>query len=383
MDHRTSEQSAELFRLVVENVEDFAVFATDLEGHILSWNPGVKRLLGYSEEDWVGQDACVIFTHDEETEQATAGREMRTALAEGRAEDRRWHVRKDGTRFWASGKLMLLRDREGLPRGFAKILRDATERKRDEDELERRVEERTSELRELSEAVLSEVKRRRAGEEQVKALLHRIIETQEIERRRIARDLHDDLGQLLTALRLSLDSLLDGSATRGEAEERVNRTKEIAKLVEASVDFIAWELRPAALDQLGLAAAVENFVREWSRHYQIPAEFSAVGPNGSRPKPEVETNLYRIAQEALNNIHKHAGAGHVSVLLERLDGQVVLIVEDDGKGFEPGMGVDGERGMGLLSMSERAAQVGGALEIESKPGAGTTVYARVPAGGNV
>ena len=515
MKQETSEQSKELFRLVVENVEDFAVFATDLEGRILSWNPGVGHLLGYAEDEWVARHASVIFTDEPgKTEQAACEGEMAAALAEGRAEDCRWHRRKDGSRVWCNGLLMLLRDEAGKPRGFAKILRDETARKRAEDALrlgeerlrvmtesitdyavftqdaggvietwnagaerifgyteeevvgrdvgilftpedrergahaeemrraledgragderwhvskrgerfyvsgvltplrsggeptgyvkvardlterrrieeelrrahdglERRVEERTAELQELAGALLTEVKERRAAEEQVKGLLHRIIETQEIERRRIARDLHDDLGQLLTALRLSISALGDESAPRAEKQERLGRTQEIAKRVESTVDFIAWELRPAALDQLGLAAAADNFTREWSRHYRIPAEFRAVGLDGPRPKPEVETNLYRILQEALNNLHKHAQANRAEVLLERIDGHVLLIVGDDGRGFEPGRAVDGERGMGLLSMNERAAQVGGTLEIESAPGEGTTIFARVPIG---
>ena len=261
-------------------------------------------------------------------------------------------------------------------------LRAEEELRRAHDGLERRVEERTAELQGLAGALLDEVKERRAAEEQVRGLLQRIIETQEIERRRIARDLHDELGQLLTALRLSISALGDGSAPPAEKQERLERTQEIARRVESTVDFIAWELRPAALDQLGLAAAAENFTREWSKHYGVPAEFGAVGLDGPRLRPEAETNLYRILQEALNNLHKHAGASRAEVLLERIDGQVVLIVGDDGRGFEPGRGLDGERGMGLLSMSERAAQVGGTLEIESAPGAGTTVYACVPVGEN-
>ena len=143
-------QSRELFRLVVENVEDFAVFATDLEGRILSWNPGVGRLLGYAEEEWVGRHASVIFTDETgKTEQAACAEEMAAALAEGRAEDRRWHRRKDGSRVWCNGLLILLRGEGGGPAGFAKILRDETARKRAEDAL-RLSEER---LRLMTESV--------------------------------------------------------------------------------------------------------------------------------------------------------------------------------------------------------------------------------------
>jgi PAS domain S-box-containing protein len=127
-----SRASEELFRLMVESVGDYAVFAADTSGRILSWNPGVLRLLGYEEGEWVGQNAPVIFT-PEDIERGADVMEMETAAREGRAEDNRWHVRKDGTRFWANGMLMPLRDAGGCLRGFAKILRDNTAAKEQED----------------------------------------------------------------------------------------------------------------------------------------------------------------------------------------------------------------------------------------------------------
>ncbi|MFL6282989.1 MAG: PAS domain S-box protein, partial [Pyrinomonadaceae bacterium] len=128
-----SPASEELFRLMVESVGDYAVFAADTSGRILSWNPGVLRLLGYEEGEWVGRHASIIFT-PEDLERGKHVVEMETAAREGRAEDNRWHVRKDGTRFWANGMLMPLRDAAGgLLRGFAKILRDNTAAKEQED----------------------------------------------------------------------------------------------------------------------------------------------------------------------------------------------------------------------------------------------------------
>ncbi|HEV2880062.1 MAG TPA: PAS domain S-box protein [Pyrinomonadaceae bacterium] len=127
-------RSDELFRLVAEKVEDFAVFAVELDGIAASWNPGVEKLLGYTEDEFVGLDSCVIFT-PEDIERGECVREMRAAAADGRAEDRRWHVRKDGTLFWASGLLMALNDEAGALRGFAKILRDETAHKQMEDRL--------------------------------------------------------------------------------------------------------------------------------------------------------------------------------------------------------------------------------------------------------
>jgi PAS domain S-box-containing protein len=126
--------SEELFRLVAEKVEDFAIFAVDLDGVAVSWNPGVEKLLGYTEDEFVGLDSCVLFT-PEDIERGECAREMRAAATHGRAEDRRWHVRKDGTLFWASGLLMSLNDAAGVLRGYAKILRDETAHKQMEDRL--------------------------------------------------------------------------------------------------------------------------------------------------------------------------------------------------------------------------------------------------------
>ncbi len=148
MTKEISHDSEELFRLIVENVHDYAVFATDLKGHVVSWNPGVESLLGYTEGEWVGEHASIIFT-PEDREQGDHLKEMETALREGRAEDKRWHVRRDGSRFWADGVLMLLRDEEDGPRGFAKILRDNTEARLTEEKL-RESEERFQRLVELS-----------------------------------------------------------------------------------------------------------------------------------------------------------------------------------------------------------------------------------------
>ncbi|MET0646658.1 MAG: PAS domain S-box protein [Pyrinomonadaceae bacterium] len=134
MAKETSQDSQELFRLIAENVHDFAVFATDLDGRVVSWNPGVGSLLGYAEEEWVGRHASVIFT-PEDRGRGVHLSEMETALREGRAEDQRWHLRRDGSRFWANGLLMLLRDERGGAQGFAKIMRDDTARRLSEERL--------------------------------------------------------------------------------------------------------------------------------------------------------------------------------------------------------------------------------------------------------
>jgi signal transduction histidine kinase len=273
------------------------------------------------------------------------------------------------------------------PTGYVKIARDLTAEKQAEDdlrraydELEERVRERTVELAEANVSLQAEVGERAAAEEQIKELLRQLVSIQEEERRRIARDLHDHLGQQMTALRLSLESLRE--TCDGPAREKLEQTQALAARLDSDVDFLAWELRPAALDHLGLPTALRNFLKEFSSHFQIKGRFHTRGLGRKRLAPETEINLYRIAQEALNNIYKHARATSVDVLLELRGDEVVLIVEDDGRGFDQveaaAAGV-GDRGLGLVGMRERAAIVGGTVEIETAPGEGTTVFARVPA----
>src|SRR5262249_8992302 len=131
---------------------------------------------------------------------------------------------------------------------------------------------------------------------------------------------------------------------------------------------------PALLAESGLSAALENFVREWSGHFGVTAEYHAPRAGIHGLSAETETALYRIAQEALNNVYKHAEAGRADVLIERRGDDVVLIIEDDGKGFDV-EAAQANKGMGIISMQERAALVGGTVEIESTPGGGTAVFA--------
>jgi two-component system sensor histidine kinase UhpB len=150
----------------------------------------------------------------------------------------------------------------------------------------------------------------------------------------------------------------------------------------AGARYLALELRPPELDDLGLESALATFVAEWSARYGVASDVALRGEDERAASPDVASALYRIAQEALTNVAKHARASEVSVIVERRDGEVRLIVEDDGGGFDvdaTATRVRAERRLGLAGMRERAALVGGNLTIESSPGAGTTVYVRLPA----
>jgi two-component system CheB/CheR fusion protein len=374
-------------RLMMESVEDYAIVMLNAEGHIEMWNSGAERTFGYTAAEVTGQHIAIIFT-PEDRQREIPSVEMENAREKGRAADERWHLRKDGRRLYVSGVLSSLNDANGAVIGYVKIGRDLTEQRRAEEELRRtndglevRVRERTFELAKVNESLRDEISERIQTERDRVRLLRQIVRAQEDERRRIARDIHDQVGQQMTALRLNLAAIDQGCDGDAEIREKVEQTKNIAERLDADVDFLAWELRPAALDDIGVAEAMGTFVRQWSKHSGVEAQFHTTGLDKERLSPETETNLYRIMQEALNNTMKYAQASRVDVLLERRDNQVVLIVEDDGAGFNPKEEIGGEdhKGMGLIGMRERAALVGGTLQIESKPKKGTTIFVRVPA----
>jgi signal transduction histidine kinase len=259
-------------------------------------------------------------------------------------------------------------------------LRQSEERlRRLNDTLEERIRERTSELAGANRALQIEVRVRRAAENEIKALFTRLVSAQEDERRRIARDVHDQLGQQMTAVRINLEGLLQGTDIDTPYAESFQRTVRLAEELDHSIDFLTWELRPAALDHLGLPAALAHLVGGWSQRFHVRADCDTVGIDGVRLQSDAEANLYRLTQEALHNVYKHARATHVSVLLERRDHQIVLVVEDNGCGFAiEDVSPEPVASLGLVSMRERAALAGGELTIESTPGFGTTITVRVP-----
>jgi signal transduction histidine kinase len=256
--------------------------------------------------------------------------------------------------------------------GFVKVLRDLTDRKRMEDalrqardELESRVAERTEELMRANAARVE--------------LLRRLVTAQEDERRRVSRELHDGLGQELTALILGLKALERAFPEDTPGRERLGEVEVIAGRIGREAHDLAVELRPTALDDIGLDSALATYVARWSERTGVVADFQPLGQDAGRLPPEVETTLYRVFQEALNNVAKHAAARKVSVILERRRDEVTALVEDDGKGFDSDrIGSEPRRRLGLIGMRERVALVGGTLLVESGEGEGTTVRARIP-----
>ncbi len=202
--------------------------------------------------------------------------------------------------------------------------------------------------------------------------VRRVVEGQELERKRLSRELHDETGQALTSILLGLKPLEE--ATSGETRKAVVALREQVVSTLQDVRRLAVELRPSALDDLGLVPAIERLAQTIGES-GIDVDVEARIGDARLPEP-VETTLYRIVQEAVTNVVKHAGAQRLSITLTRRDGSVVAIVEDDGSGFDPAASDSG--GIGLVGMRERLALVGGTLRIEAAPGAGTTIAAEVP-----
>jgi signal transduction histidine kinase len=204
--------------------------------------------------------------------------------------------------------------------------------------------------------------------------VRRVVEAQELERARLARELHDETGQALTSILLGLKPL-EQTAQTDETLAAVASVRELVVSTLQDVRRLAVELRPSALDDFGLVSAVERLAQTFREQSGMQVDLETrLGEE--RLPGEVETALYRIVQEALTNIVKHAEASRVSILLTRKDGSALAVVEDDGLGFDPGATRD--EGLGLVGMRERVALVGGRLRIESATGAGATLVAEVP-----
>lgn len=239
------------------------------------------------------------------------------------------------------------------------------------------------EIGELAEAFnvmtadLGQAERERTERDQLRTqLLEKVITAQEEERRRIARELHDETGQSLTSLMVRLQNM-NQQCPLPELKPQIDELRHVVAQTLDSVHNLSRELRPSALDDLGLEAALGRYVQDYRRLHPIDVDLVVLGLDETRLPPAVETALYRIVQEGLTNIARHAGADTASILLERRDGAVRVIIEDDGVGFDTAAaGASGR--LGLYGMRERAELLDGTLTVESKPGQGTSIYVQVP-----
>ncbi|WP_294643046.1 ATP-binding protein, partial [uncultured Aureimonas sp.] len=223
----------------------------------------------------------------------------------------------------------------------------------------------------------SNITARKRAEAEREGLMQRLVDVQEAERLHFARELHDELGQELTALLIGLKAL-ETTASDGARAERIRELRDIANRMNGQVHHMAGNLRPLILEDLGLLSAIEELALGWGAKLGIDVDLLLDGLDGPIA-PQASIALYRVLQEALTNVARHAEASRFSITARRAGGTLRVAVEDDGKGFDPGENGTGRaRRNGLIGMRERLAAVGGEFTIESRQGHGTTVYISVP-----
>lgn len=208
-------------------------------------------------------------------------------------------------------------------------------------------------------------------------LLQKVMTAQEEERKRISRELHDETSQALTSLMVGL-KLLESEASVSAVGERLKDMRSIVSQTLEEVHHLARELRPSVLDDMGLVAALERYVRDYEKKYQIEVDFHVVGFEEKRVPQPIEVAIYRIIQEALTNVAKYSESPTASILLNWREDWVSVIVEDNGVGFDSGIPFQNGQGLGLFGMQERAALLGGTFKIESQSLVGTTVFIKIP-----
>ena len=357
-------ESERRFRLLVEAVQDYAIFMLDAGGHITSWNVGAERLKGYKASEIIGQHFSTFYPQ-EDVAAGKPQRELAIASTEGRVEDEGWRVRKDGSQFWANVTITAIKDAQGQIIGFSKVTRDFTERMR----AQKALQESTVKLQQ--------------SEKSLRELSFHLLRTQDEERQRIGRDLHDSLGQYLSVLKMKLDCL-NSATSRMQPQDaaELSQCVEITEEAVKEVRTISYLLYPPMLQEMGLKSAISWYLDGFTKRSGIRTTFE-VSPGFARLAPEVELAIFRVLQESLTNVHRHSGSETAVVRLLLGPKAFVLEVSDQGKGANlgkmetPGEDGVGALGVGLRGMRERMRQIEGNLELWSSD-RGTTVIATVP-----
>ena len=345
-DRKRAEALERFQSTILQNVHD-SVVAVDLQGRVRYWNQGAEALHGYSAAEMLGRTMQVVLP-DGESMKA----DLQRILNAGEATEEVRRRRKDGTPVWVESRRSVMRDEHGDKVGVLSVAKDITERKRVTAALE-------------------------DSHGQLRSLADRLRKVREEERASIARQIHDEMGQVLTALRLDV-AWLEARLPKDQ-QSLLGKCGSMAKLIETTIGRVrtlATELRPAVLDDLGLAAAIEWETQEFARRsgircgLHLPADLPGLDTVRA-------TDLFRILQEALTNVARHAKARHVEVRLRVVGGELMLHVDDDGRGITPAEVAD-PRSLGLLGMRERAFLWNGAVDVQAGSAGGTCLTVRLP-----
>jgi two-component system, NarL family, sensor histidine kinase UhpB len=348
---------AHLLPILMHDTPD-CIYIKDTESRFVANNAQHLRLIGAAMEDVVGKTDLEVFPRDVAEQFLADEREvLRTGRALLNREER--VIDGQGSERWMLTSKVPLRDDQGRIIGLVGISRDITERKLAEATLRK------------SEAALHE------SRTQLQALSRGLVEALENERATLARELHDEAGQSLTALKLGLSRLRRETTDPQARAARIDELMQLTDGLAGEMHRLAMNLRPVSLDRHGLVPALEQYLEMFQRQTGLRVQFVALGIEEHRLAPEIETALYRVTQEALTNTARHAHAQQVSIILERMEGLMRAIIEDDGRGFDVDEALRCGR-LGLLGMRERVSMLGGTLTIESSERIGTTVFAEVP-----
>ena len=470
----SARENEEKFRLLVTGIQDYAIIRLDLDGRITTWNRGAEGLFGYAALEILGKPLTDLF---QACDRDTPLNHLRVALRDGHIQDECQQLRRDGSIFWATADLTLLRTEDGQPRGYAMITRDITERRRQRQEIEQRdaqlngffsnapvglaiigkdlrfhringpfsklnglppevntglhVRDVASNLAGEFEpligqvlatgtpvlnheirgetpanpgvqscwlksffpiikegdfvtqvgAIVQDVTPLKRAENAIRWLSGRLLQMRDDERRRLARDLHDSLGQILSAIKMNLSYLArDTSLLDERGRNAVTESRELIDGCIKEVRTLSHLLHPPMLDEVGLLPAIRWFVTGFSQRSGIDVKLDLPATLQRFPI-ELEIAIFRVVQEGLTNVHRHSGSPTAIVSLGVEDSQVHLKVIDHGCGIPPqalaARQQDSSIGIGLLGMRERLRQLRGHLEITS-PGEGTAVHVILP-----
>lgn len=353
-----------IHKLLIDSVRDYAIFVLDPEGRVLTWNPGARAMKGYTRDEIVGQHFSKFYPQ-EAVQSGWPARELLLAEKEGRFSDEGWRVRKDGTSFWASVVITALRTEDGTLAGFAKVTSDLTERRLAEEKVQQLNSELRQQVSQLDES-------RRLVELrtiELQKLSAQLLHVQDEERRRIARELHDDLGQQLAGIRM----LLPPDAANDELSKMV-------ETASASVRNLSYLLHPPLLDETGLRAALHWYVDGLIKRSGIQIALTLSPSSFPRLARDIETTVFRVIQESLTNVYRHAATENARVEIEKQADWVIVRVRDYGKGLPrgfSGLNATSRLGVGISGMRERVRQFGGELSV-TRAEPGTVLEAKIP-----
>jgi PAS domain S-box-containing protein len=392
-ERRLAEQiiaASERTHSAMQDVQEYAFVQLDHTGHVVSWNAGAERIEGYRADEIIGKHISVLYP----SEAVAEGRPQQIlsdATERGHSEDEGWRVRKDGSRFWANVVLSALRDPSGALRGFVKLTRDMTQRREQEvtltkanELLEWHVQQRTAVLAQTNQQLRAEIgKRERAEQElkisrdQLRALAARLQAVREEERKSMAREIHDELGQACTAIKMDL-ALIGSRAHKRQTrlKSKVSSALQVVDEMIVTLRRISSQLRPRPLDDLGLPAALEWQAQEFESRTCISCQI-ILPQQPIALDSERSTAVFRVFQESLTNVARHSRATCVGARLETSPELLIFVVHDNGCGFDVEL-AEARGSLGLVGMRERALLLNGELRIESVRGRGTTLTLRIP-----